>query len=295
LVAEGAPPVWPFLFVVIACGAISGFHSLVSSGTSSKQCDNEKNSVFISYGAMLTEGALAVLVIVALAAGLGMGLSTEDGQTLKGIEAFSYHYSSWAAASGLSAKLKAFMVGSTNMIKAIGIPAKIIIAVVGVFLVSFATTTIDSATRIQRYVVTELADAWNIRPLKNKHSATLVAVLSAFILAFYNGSGKGALALWPLFGTVNQLLAGLALLVITIYLARRKINTLYAAIPMIFMIFMTGWAMILNLKDFYITSNWLLFGIGLAVFVLEVWMIAESVLVLRKVYSKGAIAESAIF
>ncbi|MFC1853237.1 carbon starvation protein A [candidate division CSSED10-310 bacterium] len=282
----GAPPLWPFLFVVIACGAISGFHSLVSSGTSSKQCDNEKSSLFIGYGGMLLEGALAALVIVSVAAGLGMGLPLADGQVLRGLEAFNHHYSNWAAASGLSAKLGSFVTGAANMIETIGIPARITITIMGVFLVSFAATTMDSATRIQRYVVNELAEAWNIRALQGKHKATTVAVVSAFILAFYNGSGKGALTLWPLFGSVNQLLAGLALLVITIYLAKRKIKVIYTTVPMVFMIFMTGWAMILNLESFFRTSNWLLLVIGLAVLVLELWMIVESALVLKKVYLK---------
>lgn len=283
---KGAPPIWPFIFIVIACGAISGFHCLVSSGTSSKQCDKEDSCLFIGYGGMLTEGVLATLVIIAVTAGLGMGLSIQNGQVLKGVEAFNHHYSSWAAASGLPAKLKSFVTGSANIIESIGVPAKITVGIMGVFIVSFAATSLDSATRIQRYVVTELANAWNIKPLKNKHGATLVAVFTAFVLAFYNGSGEGALALWPLFGTVNQLLAGLALLVITIYLARRNTNTLYTALPMAFMIFITGWAMIINLKDFYAANNWLLFSIGVAVFALEIWMVAESILVLKKVYSK---------
>ncbi|MBW2169767.1 MAG: carbon starvation protein A, partial [Deltaproteobacteria bacterium] len=83
-----------------------------------------------------------------------------------------------------------------------------------------------------------------------------------------------------------QLLAGLALLVTTIYLARRRINIAYTGLPMVFMIFMTGWAMILNIQKFYSTSNWLLFIIGLAVFVLEIWMVIESVAVLKTVYGK---------
>ncbi len=168
-----------------------------------------------------------------------MGLVTDDGRLLKGFAAFSHHYSDWAAANGLAAKLGAFVTGSANMVEAIGIPAKITITIMGVFLVSFAATTMDSAMRIQRYVVTELAGAWNIKPLANKRNAALVAVISVFILAFYNGSGEGALLLWPLFGAINQLLAGLALLVITIYLAKRRINVLYTAIPMVFMIGMT--------------------------------------------------------
>lgn len=278
----GAPPLLPFLFVVIACGAISGFHSLVSSGTSSKQCRTERDARFIGYGGMLMEGSLSTLVIIAVGAGLGLGLLTEDGNLLTGTAAFSNHYASWAAASGLTAKLQAFVIGSANMIKVLGIPESITIAIMGVFIVSFAATTMDSATRIQRYVVTELSRAYNFKHLRGKHPATAIAIISAFFLAFYNGSGKGALTIWPLFGTVNQLLAGLALLVITIYLAKKGIRIWYSALPMIFILIMTGWAMLVNLQTYLGTSNLLLFGIGLLLLLLEVWMIIETVLMLRK-------------
>jgi carbon starvation protein len=280
----GAPPFWPFLFVVIACGAISGFHSLVSSGTSSKQCYSENDARYIGYGSMLLEGTLAALVIISVAAGIGMGLDTKDGTTLMGVSAFTHHYASWAAASGLGAKIGAFVSGASNMISSYGIPAKITITIMGVFIVSFAATTLDTATRLQRYVISELATVYKFPKLTGRHPATMIAVISAFILAFYNGSGKGALTLWPLVGTVNQLLSSLALLVITIYLAKKKISTVYTVIPMIFMAIMTGWAMVLNLEKFFTTSNWLLFLIGLAVFFLEIWMIIECVVVMKKVY-----------
>ncbi len=278
----GAPAMIPFLFIVIACGAISGFHSLVSSGTSSKQCDKESNSLFIGFGGMLLEGALSVLVIIAISAGLGLGLKTADGEFLQGAAAFSHHYSSWAAANGLQAKLGSFINGASNMISTFGIPAKITTTIMGVFLVSFAATTLDSATRIQRYVVTEISSACKIPYINKKHPATLIAVISAFILAFCNGNGKGALTLWPLFGTVNQLLAALALLVITIYLKKHKTNILYTFLPMLFMIFMTGWAMISNLRNFFSKNNWFLFSIGGAVLLLEIWMIIEGMIVLKK-------------
>ncbi len=284
LAAKGAPPIWPFIFVVIACGAISGFHSLVSSGTSSKQCDSEKNSLFIGYGSMLMESTLSVIVIVAVAAGIGLGLPGEEGQVFTGIEAFNHHYASWEAANGLSDKIGAFIQGSANMMTSYGIPLKIALAVMAVFIVSFATTTLDSATRIQRYVIVELSEAWSFRPLAGRQAGTAFAVLTAAILAFYNGSGQGAMKLWPLFGSVNQLLAGLTLLVITIYLARRRTSIAYTAIPMVFMIIMTAWALALKVRISYNSSNWLLFGIGLAVFVLQIWMIIESTVVLKKVY-----------
>jgi len=286
LAPKGAPPVWPFLFVVIACGAISGFHSLVSSGTSSKQCSSENDCLFIGYGSMLMEGTLAALVIVAVAAGIGLGFTGKGGEFFTGAAAWQHHYADWGSIGGLGNYLRAFIQGSANMIQAIGIPAKITLSIMAVFVVSFAATTLDSATRIQRYVVVELSNAWNFKPLTGRQAATAFAVLSAALLAFYDGSGKGALKLWPLFGSINQLLAGLALLVITIYLARRKINIAYTCTPMVFMIIMTTWAMIINIGRYYSSSNWLLFIIGLAVFLLEIWMVIESALVLKTIYDK---------
>ncbi len=283
----GAPPVWPFLFVVIACGAISGFHSLVSSGTSSKQCYSEEDARFVGYGSMLMEGSLSTLVIVACAAGIGLGIATQDNGTLFGAAAYGHLYASWGAISGLGAKIGAFVEGSANMIKALGIPADITVTIMGVFIVSFAATTLDTATRLQRYIVGEIARAVKVPQLGNATPATLIAVISAFILSFYNGSGKGALNLWPLFGTANQLLAGLALLVITIYLVRKQAPAVFAVIPMIFMIFMTGWAMILNLQNFYTSQNWLLVFIGGIIFILEIWMIIEAI-----IYFKGPYAQA---
>ncbi|MBW1764502.1 MAG: carbon starvation protein A, partial [Deltaproteobacteria bacterium] len=290
---EGAPPVWPMIFVVIACGAISGFHSLVSSGTSSKQCDAETSSLTIGFGGMLMEGMLATFVLVACGAGLALGL-TKDGETFTGIAAFSQHYASWGAAAGLGSKINGFVVGSANMIESYGIPHNITLTIMGVFVASFAATTLDTATRLQRYIVAELGTAWKAPAIAKKHPATLIAVGTALILAFYNGSGQGALTLWPLFGCTNQLLAGLALLVITIYLVRLKVSAVYTAIPMVFMIFMTGWAMIINIQEFYSTSKWLLFCIGLSVFVLEIWMIIESVIVLKDVSGDEDLSEAVV-
>ena len=282
---EGAPPIWPMIFVIMACGAISGFHSLVSSGTSSKQCDAESSSLAIGYGGMLMEAMLAIFVIIACGAGLALGM-TKDGQTFTGLAAFSQHYASWGAAAGLGSKISAFVVGSANMIERIGIPHHITITIMGVFVVSFAATTLDTATRLQRYIVSELSIVCRVPTLGKRHPATLIAVITALLLAFYNGSGKGALTLWPLFGSVNQLLAGLALLVVTAYLAHNKTPLRYTMIPMLFMLFMTGWAMIINMGTFYLESNWLLFSIGFVVFVLEIWMVTESVLVLQRAYGK---------
>jgi carbon starvation protein len=282
---EGAPPIWPMLFVVIACGAISGFHSLVSSGTSSKQCDAETSSMTIGFGGMLLEGQLATFVIIACGAGIALGF-TKGGETFTGVAAFTHHYGSWIGGTGLGNRLSAMIQGSANMIASYGIPAKVAVTIMGVFVASFAATTLDTATRLQRYVVGELTTAIGIPAAAKRHPATIIAVGSALILAFTKASGVGAMTLWPLFGATNQLLAGLALLVITIYLARKKSPIIYTLIPMAFMIIMTGWAMIINLSNYYSSGKWLLFVIGLCTIILEIWMIIESLIVLNKVYGK---------
>ncbi len=277
----GAPSMWPMLFVVIACGAISGFHSLVSSGTSSKQCDSEKSTTLVGYGGMLTEGMLAVFVILACSAGIGLGLDV-NGETISGAAAFQQHYSSWQAAHGLGSKVHAFVVGSSNMISSLGIPAGFVITLMGVFIASFAATTLDTATRLQRYIISECAENYNNKLFRRKHPATAFAVVSALFLAFHNGTGNGALILWPLFGTCNQLLAGLSLLAITIYLKHKKVNYIFTFIPMIFMLTMTGWAMQINLANFAHQDNWLLFTVGSFIVLLESWMVIEGLILILK-------------
>jgi len=281
LAPKGAPPVLPFLFITIACGAISGFHALVGSGTSSKQLKNEEDAKFIGFGGMLTEGFLAVLVIVAVAAGLGMRVEGEGVQMLSGVSAWNAHYSSWTAAQGLTAKVSAFVQGTANMLTAIGIPLKYGQAVIGVLIASFAGTTLDTATRIQRYVVTELASDYKIRPLVHRYISTAVVVAAAAALAFAEGGGKGALMLWPLFGASNQLLAGLVLLVATVYLVKRSSRIWPVAIPMVFMVVTSGWGMVINLGYFFTTRQWHLFVIGCMILLLEIWMIFESILCVK--------------
>jgi carbon starvation protein len=272
---KGAPSLWPFIFITIACGAISGFHSLVSSGTSSKQLANEKDAQFIGYGSMLTEGALAIMVIIACTAGLG---STQ---------AWTARYSDWAIASGLGAKLSAFVDGASTFLISFGIGKTLAATLLGVFVVSFAATTLDSATRIQRYIVTELAANFRVKPLTNRYWATVFVIVCALLLALAKPDGTGALVLWPLFGASNQLLAGLALMVISVYLYKKRKPVYYTAIPMVFMVIMTGWGMIVNVFDFYKTHNWLLFVINGIIILFVIWMIIEVVNIIKKTIESG--------
>ncbi len=276
----GAPPLIPFLFITIACGAISGFHSLVSSGTTAKQVRTEKDSLFVGYGSMLTEGALAILVIIAVAAGIGLGHESAEGVRLFGVEAWSEHYSSWSAAGGLGKKVGAFVEGSANMISTLKIPTEVAVVVMGVFVASFAGTTLDTATRIQRYVITEIFDGAKRPIFKNMYFTTFLAVATAAILAFATGAdGGGALKLWPLFGAVNQTLAALALIIITIYLKYKGgFKWLISGLPAVFMSVVTVWATIINQGTFIDEGNYLLIVVNVIVLILVVWIIIEGFL-----------------
>lgn len=280
LTPEKSPPMWPFLFITIACGAISGFHSLVSSGTSAKQVRSEQDSLFVGYGSMLMEGVLATLVIVAVTAGIGMGYTTKDGQTLTGVAAWTTHYTSWAAAGGVGNAARAFIDGSANMIAAIGIPKTFGVVIMGVFLASFAGTTLDTATRIQRYVIAELFGGFKLNLLANRYVATAVAIGTALLLAFASGpSGKGALKLWPLFGAVNQTLAALALIIITLYLKRRGgLKWLISGLPAIFMSVITIWAVVLNQANFNASHNALLQVVNICILFLACWISLEGLI-----------------
>jgi len=311
----GAPAMIPFLFITIACGAISGFHCLVSSGTSSKQLKTEPDARFVGYGSMVLEGFLAVLVILACAAGLGLGLAQADGTVLLGNEAWASRYSVWS--SRLGPLVAAFVDGSSNFLKALGLPAASATALMGVFVASFAATTLDSACRLQRYVVQELASTFGtargglFTPLawiRGKHGATTVAVVfAAFIAAIpppgqawaFANAGQGGLILWPLFGATNQLLGGLSFLVIAFYLWRRGIPVWFIIVPMIFMLIMPMWAMLWQVfiggtgnPSWLSQGNWLLVSIAMITVLLEVWMIIEAIQVFPR--AKGIIEQNAI-
>lgn len=290
----GAPALLPFLFVVIACGAVSGFHAMVSSGTSSKQLFRESDALFVGYGSMLFEGGLAVLVLIACTAGIGMGIKGHGGQLLTGSSAFFDHYGSWSAANGLGAKLAAFVEGAANMIATVGLDRAVAVTVMGVFIVSFAATTLDTATRIQRYVVAELAEGAGLPRLAGRWPATLLAVGTAMVLAFYSGDGKGAMALWPIFGAVNQLLAGLALLAVISYLVSLQRPVWVALPPMLFMVVMTIWALVANGQRLWAAGNLLLASFSGVILFLQGWMLVETLLVLRqRLASPGEILASA--
>lgn len=280
---SGAPSMWPLLFVTIACGAISGFHSLASSGTTVKQLDKETDAQFVGYGGMLLEGSLSILIIVAVTAGIGMFGAGSAG--------YLKYYSTWSttAGAGLAAQLKAIVEGASNLMKAIGIPKDLGATLMAIFVVSFAGTTLDSATRIQRFGMEELFKGANgkpIGPFKNRYFTTFVVVAAAFALCMVSPDGRGAMKLWPVFGALNQLLAGLALMIATVYLAKKRKPVWPTLFPMIFMLTMTIWATILNVKNYYNAKNWLLFFIALVTLIIAIWMIIEAFISTINAYRK---------
>ncbi len=269
----GAPPLFPFVFIVIACGAASGFHSLVSSGTTAKQIARETDARFIAYGGMIGESLLGLLAVLACTAGFNSPGDWADA------------YRDWATIeAGLANKLGAFVQGCSRFIEALGVDRDLAAAFVAVIVVSFALTTLDSATRLLRFNVSEIGASVRIRILSNRFIATAIAVAAIAFFAFYEiedaASGKlkpAGLVLWTLFGTTNQLLAGLALLVATLYLSQRGRNPFYTGLPMAFMLISTFVALIEKLWDFWKDRYYLLLITGTGLLLLAIGIIVEGV------------------
>ena len=289
---EGAPPIMPFLFITIACGAVSGFHSVVSSGTSSKQINNEKDALFIGYGSMLVESLLALIVILSCVAGIGI-LVRANGTDLFGRAAFMHYYGVGWPNMRLAHTIGVFVEGGGNLIASLGLPRELATGIIAVMVACFAATTIDTSTRLQRYVIQEIGGAVRLKLLCNRYVATAVAVACAAVLAFMpgpQGPGSGGLLLWPLFGATNQLLAGLALLVVIFYLRWIKKPIFFVVIPLLMMLIFPAWALIHQLRTFLAQSNYLLVGFSIFVLLLQAWMVIEAVAAWGSVSTRSAAA-----
>ncbi|MCK9265386.1 carbon starvation protein A [bacterium] len=248
---------WPMMFVMIACGAISGFHSLVASGTTSKQITSETDAKKISYGGMLTEGFLSILALLCVCAGLHWNKS---GSLLNYPELMKSGNWIGTFATGYG------QITSKILNPAIG---KIIAVVM---INAFVLTTLDTATRITRYISHELmGESWNIKIFKNRYLATLVIVIVAGTLAFGNWQ-----KLWPVFGAANQLVAAIALFVAGMFLLGRKKFSLITFVPAIFMFITTVVALLYQMQGFYRHKSFLLANVSLLLVVLAVFVIIES-------------------
>ncbi|TFD99988.1 carbon starvation protein A [Jeotgalibacillus sp. R-1-5s-1] len=257
---------FPLLFITIACGAISGFHGLVSSGTSSKQLNKETDARFVGYFGAVGEGVLALISIIAVIT----FFPTAD--------AFKEAYNSFGAASG--GGLGNFVQGASQLATGLGIPVDIAATIVSIIVVSFAATTLDTSVRLMRYIISELGSEYKLPALEKTHVATTIAVVSSAALVLIpegpNGFGSGGYLLWPLFGTSNQLLAGINLLLISVWLKRLGRNYLITLIPMIFLMFMTLYAMIIQVFTEWAfwneSSSTLLFVFGAIILGFALWI-----------------------
>ncbi|MFQ5746525.1 MAG: carbon starvation protein A [Gemmatimonadota bacterium] len=277
-----APGWFPLLFITIACGAISGFHGLVASGTSSKQLDREPDARYIGYGGALGEGSLALISILAATAGFAI---------FAGRAGWHAHYASWALASG--GATTAFVNGVGALAEGIGLPQRVAVIFAAVVVISFAATTMDTGVRLQRYIIAELGAEYRFRSVQNRWVATFIAVASCAFLALGIDRGAGGMRLWPLFGTTNQLTAGLSLLVVTLFLLRLRRRIWVTVLPMAFLLVMTTWAMVLNLVRYISDDQLLLTLVGGAIFVLELWLLFEAAAALRRFAPRPRAAQGA--
>jgi len=270
----GTPSLIPLLFVTVACGAISGFHGLVSTGTTSKQLNNEKDVRFVGYFGSIGEGLLALAAIIAATAGFA---------TLADWEAV---YSRFGAGG-----VGAFVSGGGAIMSAgIGISPELSATVLTVMAALFAGTTMDTGVRLQRYIFQEWGEIYSLNVLKKGWVATLFAVGACLLLAFGAGGmdGRGGMIIWPLFGTTNQLMAGLTLLIVTVMLMRQKSSVKYTLVPLIFLLSVTFVALLIQLVDFYNKSNWLLIIMDLVILGATILVTLEGVSVLKREWKKNA-------
>ena len=266
-----APPLFPFVFIVIACGAVSGFHGLVSSGTTSKQIDKETDAVAIGYGGMIGESLLGLMAVLACTA----GFSTP--------ESWNEHYASWTSADTLAGKMQAFIDGAALFVSTLGVPMEVAQAFIALVAVSFALTSLDSGTRLLRYNIEEIASSVGAGNMVGRYSASIIAVVLIGFFAFYEINGQPAgLALWSLFGSTNQVLGALTLLTVVVYLRQRGANYWPYLIPMAFMMIVTFVAMVIDLRTYWESGNVLLTMIAGSIFALSIWLAIEAYLRMRR-------------
>ena len=257
-------PMFPLLFVTVACGAISGFHSIVASGTTSKQIKKETHALPIGYGAMLVEGLVAVIALSTI-----MMIGANDPLT-KG------------------APLAIYGAGMAKFFSIFGIPERYGNSFGILALSTFILTTLDTATRLARYIFQEFFSMEN----KNaRYIATAVTLClpTIFVLINFKDAGGNIVPawkiIWPVFGATNQLLAGLALMVVGVWLKKKGKPVWFVVIPMIFMLIMTLWALFIIILQYKFS---LLGFIGGILLLLSVFLILEAI----KIFKPRVIAQA---
>lgn len=272
--AEGTPSLVPLLFVTIACGAVSGFHGIVASGTTSKQLDKEPDARFVGYFAALGEGALALITLIAVT-GVALAATPEEWHET---------YSHFGAGS-----VGAFIKGGANLIESgWGISAGLASTLLATMVALFAGTTMDSGVRLQRYIIQEWGEIYNIKWITNGIVATGIAVGACLVLAFGAGGleGNGGMTIWPLFGSTNQILAGMTLLVLSVMLIKKRRPAMVTLVPMVFVLCMSVLASAIIFMQFLREGNYLLMVINAVVLITSLLVVLESLSVISKERAK---------
>ncbi len=270
-------PLWPMLFVLIACGAISGFHSLIAGGTTAKQLPKESKGKLIGFGGMLTETSLAGLVVLIASAGL-----IWDPSCNKNNFGFQYLMKPVEQGGG-GGPIVAFSTGFGKFLSSIPfIPLTFGIFFGTLMLNSFVLTTLDTSTRLGRYIFEELMGK-KFFTLSSKWSATLITILFATVLSL----SESYKAIWPVFGASNQLVAALALLTVSSYLIRVKKPSKYTLYPAIFMLLTTISALLYQGLNFFKKGGFLLGIISSILVILALIIVYDA----RKILSKGRFHE----
>ncbi len=260
--AQKMGPVWPFLFITIACGAISGFHSLVAGGTSSKQLAREGHARAVGYGGMLLEGMLAILVLLAISSSLGYA---------------EYMAIAWPEV-GRGNPILAFALAMGHLLNnSIGISLAFG-SVIGILIVEgFLITTLDSAVRLNRYLFEEFWKTVFAKPPAITRKFWFNSGLSVFFMLLLAWN-QGYKLIWPLFGATNQLLAALTLISVTVWLHRAGKKTWYTLVPAVIMIVTTIAALSYYLVFKYLpTGNLLLIVTDSILLALSVGVLALSI------------------
>lgn len=278
---NGGPSIFPLLFVTVACGAISGFHGLIASGTTSKQISDIKHTKLIGYGSMLGEGTLALASTIAAVAGISL-VKNCSLPSIGYVENLSWdiYYDNWAHAA--TNKATAFVLGGGALIESLGISAILSQTITAVLVISFAATTLDTATRVQRFIITEVGKSAKIEVLSNRYFSTILAILPALLLTLGNIvdpiSGqkiKLGWALWPIFGASNQMLASLILMLLSIYFWKKNKPIYPLFIPFVFITITTFTSLLFNANLFIQHGNYFLLAVEIVLIFFLFWVLFE--------------------
>jgi len=255
---------FPMLFVTVACGAVSGFHCIVASGTTSKQIKKESDALPIGYGAMLVEGLVAVIALCTV-----MVVGRNDPLAAQ-------------------APLAIYGAGMAKFLSVFGVPAKLGASFGLLALSAFILTTLDTATRLARYIFEEF---FNMKGKLSRYLATAITLLlpTVFVLIDIKDASGNIIpawkSIWPVFGATNQLLAGLALMIVALWLKKKGKHNWFVVIPMVFMLAMTLWALLLIILQYKLS---LIGFIGAILLFLAIMLICEAIEIFEvKKHAKG--------